>query len=558
MPGDASRARAWKDDLVAGVSVALLLVPQALAYAQLAGVPPYLGLYAALLPPVVGALFGSCVQLSTGPVALTSLLTAASVVALAPRGSEAFVAGVVLLALMSGILQLAFGLLRLGAVLDFLSHPVLMGFLNGAAVIIIVSQLPTLLGIGVPQTDRFLGDAWELITRLGAIHLPSLAIGACAIGSMLAFGRWLPRAPGVLVTVCAALLASRAIDFAGLGGAIVGAIPTGLPKFGVPQADWATIVRLLPASAFVAVVSFMEVASSAKIISIRTRTPWDENRELIGQGLAKIAAALTLTMPVSASFSRSALNLSCRAHSALASVVAAGAVLLTLLFLTPLLGYLPKPVLAAVIIVAVAQLTDLRTLWRAWRADRDDGLAAALTLVATIAFAPSIQWGIVLGVLLSVGLVLYRLMRPRVAVLGLHADGTLRDARVHQLPLLHARLRALRFDGDLRFMNTSYFHDAVIALARESPGATHILLTFGGVNQIDASGIEELYALVTLFRDQGVTLTFSGIKKQVQEAMVRTGLTSHIGTWNIFATDRMAVDELRARLDKPTSLAPSA
>jgi SulP family sulfate permease len=552
-----ARARAgamrgtWKRDLIAGITVSLVAIPQSLAYAQLAGVPAYLGLYAALLPTIVGALFGSSAQLSTGPVALTSLLTAASVAPLAPRGSEAFIADVILLALLSGVFQLTFGLLRLGVVLNFLSHPVLMGFINAAAIIIALSQMPTLLGIAVRPTDHFLLDIASVLRRVHHLHLPSLAFGLVAICMLVAFRRLGPRMPGVLITVVILTGVSALSGYGALGGAEVGTVPGGLPRLGLPAWDGDSALALLPAALVIAVISFMEAMSSAKVISIRTGTPWDENRELVGQGLAKIASALSLSMPVSGSFSRSALNLASNAASALSSVFSALAVLLTVLLFTPLLEHLPKPVLAAIIMMAVSNLVNLAALRRAWRANRDDGAAAIVTFTATLVFAPNIQVGILVGILLSVGLVLVRLMRPRVAVLGMHADGTLRDAVRHGLDLLHPRLRAVRFDGDLRFMNVSYFENAIVGIERDNPEAKCILLACGGINHIDATAIEALMRLVLQAHERGVTLVFSGIKKQVQDVMDRTGLTRTIGDANIFATDREAIDTLRRRLAEP-------
>ncbi|HEX7157357.1 MAG TPA: SulP family inorganic anion transporter, partial [Burkholderiaceae bacterium] len=456
------------------------------------------------------------------------------------------------------LLQILLGLLRAGVLLNFLSHPVLMGLINAAAIIIGLSQLPTLLGMSSRQSDHFLLDIWQVVSNLDLTHALSLAFGVAALGLLLAFRRFAPRLPGVLITVAALTAVSQALDYAGRGGRVVGAIPTGLPHFGIPTLDWNAVTALLPAGVVIALISFMEAMSSAKVISIKTRVPWNENLELIGQGAAKVAAAFTLTMPVSGSFSRSALNLASRARTSLSSLVSSAAVLLTLLFLTPLLYHLPKPVLAAIIMTAVVGLIDFGALKRAWDANRDDGLAAIVTFVATLAFAPNIQNGIVSGVLLSVGLVLYRMMRPRVAVLGMHADQTLRDAQRHGLAPLHAKLCAIRFDGALRFMNASFFEDAVLKLEQENPECTCILVTCSGINQIDASAVQMLMLLVDRFRTNGITLAFSGIKNQVRDVMDRTRLTAHIGSDNIFPTDRIALDALVARLSAPLSAPPSA
>lgn len=539
-----------KDDIVAGITVSLVAIPQSLAYAQLAGVPAYYGLYAALIPTVIGALMGSSRQLSTGPVAMTSLLTAASVAPLAAQGSEAFYAYVILLALLSGIFQVAFGMLKVGVLLNFLSHPVLMGFINAAALIIGLSQLPTLLGIPARQSEHFLLDIGQVLANIDALHGISLAFGLAAIGLLLAFKRWAPKAPGVLISVALLTWASYALDFSAMGGQVVGAIPQGLPGVSVPPFDLQASMQLLPAAFVIALISFMEAMSSAKVIAIKTRQPWDENKELIGQGAAKIAAAFCQSMPVSGSFSRSALNLASNARSPLASLISALFVLLTLLFLTPLLYHLPKPVLAAIIMMAVIGLLNFGVIRRSWQANRDDGIAAVTTFVATLAFAPSIQNGIVTGILLSLALLLYRMMRPRIASLGLHADGSLRDAHRHGLPPLHSRLGAIRFDGALRFVNASYFEDALLKIERENPDLACILVKSSGINEIDASGIDLLRNLVARFRTSGITLAFSGMKKQVHEVMERTGLLADIGLENVFDTDREALVALEDRLER--------
>ncbi|HYP68083.1 MAG TPA: SulP family inorganic anion transporter [Thiobacillaceae bacterium] len=533
-----------KDDLVAGITVSLVAIPQSLAYAQLAGVPAYYGLYAALIPTIVGAVFGSSRQLSTGPVAMTSLLTAASVAPLAAHGSDLFYSYVILLALLSGLFQIGFGVFRMGVLLNFLSHPVLMGFINAAALIIGLSQLPTLLGIPAKQSEHFLLDIWNVVSHIDTMHEMSLGFGLTAFVLLMAFKKFAPKLPGVLLTVALLTWASYALQFAEIGGRVVGEIPKGLPSISLPPLDWKASMTLLPAGFVIALISFMEAMSSAKVIAIKTRQPWNENKELIGQGLAKVAAAFSHSMPVSGSFSRSALNLASNAKTGLSSIVSAIFVLLTLLFFTPMLYHLPKPVLAAIIMVAVMGLINFGVITKAWRANRDDGIASIITFVATLAFAPNIQNGILTGILLSLALLLYRMMRPRIAILGMHQDASLRDAERHGLPPLHPKLGAVRFDGALRFVNVSYFEDALLQLQRENPKITHILIKCSGINDLDASGVEMLSNLITRFRDSGITLAFSGFKKQVQDVLDRTGLTKKIGEFNIFSSDREAIEKL--------------
>ena len=537
-----------KDDLLAGITVSLVAIPQCLAYAQLAGVPAYYGLYASLIPTIIGALMGSSRQLSTGPVAMTSLLTAASVAPLAAHGTELFYSYVILLALLSGLFQIAFGALRMGVLLNFLSHPVLMGFINAAALIIGLSQLPTLLGIPSKQSNHFLLDIWGVLTNAGTMHEISLGFGISAIIMLVVFKKYAPKLPGVLITVALLTWVSYTIKFASIGGRVVGDIPRGLPSLSLPPVDWHASMALLPASFVIALISFMEAMSSSKVIAIKTRQPWDQNKELIGQGLAKVAAAFSHSMPVSGSFSRSALNLSLNARTAFASVVSAISVMLTLLFFTPLLYPLPKPVLAAIIMVAVMGLVNFKNFSKAWGANKDDGIASIVTFVATLAFAPNIQNGILTGILLSLALLLYRMMRPHIAILGMYQDATLRDAQRHNLPPLHPKVGAIRFDGALRFVNVSYFEDALLQLERENPDMSHVLVKCSGINDLDASGVEMLGNVVTRFRDNGIILIFSGFKKQVQDVLDRTGLAEQIGASHIFGTDRAAIEQLNVEL----------
>ncbi len=538
------------DDLIAGLTVTLVAIPQSLAYAQLAGVPAYYGLYAAFLPTIAAAMIGSLPQLSTGPAALTALLTAASVAPLASHGSEAFIADVVLLALIAGAFQIVFGVVRLGVLLNFLSYPVLMGFINAAALIIGLSQLPTLLGIPSHQSDHFVADIWQVLANLDSTHGMSLAFGITAIILLGLFKRYVPRFPGVLLTVVVLTAISATIGYEDMGGSVVGEVPRGLPPFALPSFSREAVLALLPAGFVLALISFMEATSSAKVISIKTRQPWDQNRELVAQGCAKVVSALSHSIPVSASFSRSALNMTARTR--MAAVFAAFGVLLTMLFFTSLLYHVPQAALAAIIMVAVIGLIDLRAIGSAWRAKRDDGIAALVTFIATVGFAPHIQNGIIIGILLSLGLLLYRMMRPRVAVLGMNADGELRDARVFGLPPPHPRIGAIRFDGSLQFVTVSYFEDALIRLERSNRELTYILVNCSGINDIDASGIEVLRSIAGRFGKNGITLVFSELKRQVRDVLDHAGLSAIVGVGNIFPSDETALAELNKRLAEST------
>ena len=538
------REHGLRGDLVAGVTVALVLIPQALAYAKLAGLPPHIGLYAALVPAVVAALFGSCGQLSTGPVALTSLLVGASILPLAGGAGGDLVGLALLLALLSGLIQLALGVLRLGWLLNLLSVPVLMGFVNAAALIICLTQIPPLLGLAMPHSDHLLVDFVRALGGLDALQPAAVAFGVGSLVALVALKRLWPRLPGVPLVVAATIAISAWSGFAAQGGAVVGEVPAGLPGFSLPPLRPELIATLLPAAFVVAMVSFMEAASSAKLISGRTRQPWDQDQELVGQGLGKLAAAFTGGLPVSASFSRSALNYVNEAHTGLSSLVTAAFVLVTLLWFTPLLWHLPKPVLAAIILQAVAGLIDTGVMLRAWRASRDDGAAAAVTFLATLAFAPNIQNGVFTGLILSLALLVYRGMRPRVALLGLHEDGTYRDRERFDLPHPHAQLVILRFDSPLSFVTAATFEDAMLGAARAQDGVKIVLVSAAGINAIDATGLHTLASLVERFHVQDQTIAFCGLKKQVIDAMERDGLWARLGAHASYRTEHHALDAL--------------
>lgn len=531
-----------RGDLLAGLTVALVLIPQSLAYAQLGSLPPYVGLYAALLPALVGALFGSCGQLSTGPVALTALLSGASLLPLAKPDTPEFLALAVLLALLSGLIQLLLGLLRLGWLLNLMSHPVLMGFINAAALVICLSQLPPLLGISMPNEGQLLSDLAHAFGH--GIDPASTAFGLTALAALFLIRHFTPALPGVLIVVALATVASAATGFAAAGGAVVGEIPHGLPQLQRPAISVDHIAMLLPTAFVIALVSFMEAASSAKLISGKTRQPWDQNQELIGQGLAKLAAAFSGAMPVSASFSRSALNYASGARTGLSNLVTVGMVMLTLLYFTPLLWHLPKPVLAAIILQTVANLLDFKALRRAWHASRDDGLAATLTFVATLAFAPNIQTGILTGLMLSLALMVYRSMSPRVALLGLHPDGTYRDLERFGLPHPAPYLVILRFDSPLTFVTAATFEDAMLRAARAQPEVKTVLVSGAGINDIDATGLHVIAGLIERFRAQGQSLAFCGLKKQVIDAMERDGLWLRLNGHAAYRTEAHALTHL--------------
>ena len=529
-------------DLAAGITVAMVLIPQSLAYAQLAGMPAHYGLYAAFLPVMIAGLWGSCRQLSTGPVALTSILTAAVLAPLAVPGSESYVRYAVVLGLMVGLLRLVFGLFRLGFVVNFISHPVVRGFTNAAALLIALSQCGRLLGLPTYRHDFPVMVVVDIARNLGDTNFQTLAIGFAAVGLIAGVERKWQRIPAALI---AALVTSVFVFIADWRVELVGRIPEGLPRVALQFVPWSEVPHLLTGALIVMMVGFLEVFSISRAIAVRTRQRIDFNRELVAQGLASIGGWLTQSFPVSGSFSRSALNLSAGARSGMASVFAGLVVLVTLLFLTPLLYYLPQAALAAIILTTVVKLINFREFAEHWRAHPHDGIAAGVTFAVTLFTDP--VWGVLAGASLAIMLYLYRTMEPRVAVLGKHPDGTYRDARLHGLAV-DEELPAIRFDGRLYFANVSHFETAVLNVASDHPAARHIIIVGDGINELDASGEWMLRGLVCKLREGGVTLVFVGLKYQVTEVMKRTGLDELIGEENFFRTEDGAYEALRVRV----------
>ncbi len=550
--------RVLRADMIAGITVALVLIPQSMAYAQLAGLPAYYGLYAAFLPGIIGALFGSSRQLATGPVAVVSLLTASALIPVigGPESMSAdelvsqYVPLAIMMALLVGIFQLFLGAFRLGVIVNFLSHPVIVGFTNAAALIIGLSQLHKIFGISSTRSENFANDIWNVLQQIPShTHLPTLVFGSAAIVILWGFKKYLPRIPGVLVAVVGTATLSVLIGFEELGGSVVGTIPEGLPKLAVPVIDLDMMGTLLPSAIVISLVGFMEAISIAKAMAAKTRDRIDPNQELIGQGLANIVGSMSSAYPSSGSFSRSAVNLGAGARTGMSSVFTGLVVLITLLFLTPWLYHLPKAVLAAVIMMAVIGLINFKAIKHSWKANPHDGIAAIVTFVATLAFAPHLDKGIMVGAGLALVLFLYRTMSPRVAILGRYRDGTLRDLAVHPDMPRDDKVVAVRFDGSLYFANVAYFEDAILKAAAENPDVRFILVNANGINQLDASGEEVLHHLVQRLLDNGIILVFSGLKRQVLQVMQRTGLYDYIGEQNIFATADQALESIYQQLE---------
>ena len=669
----------FKADIIAGLTVALVLIPQSMAYAQLAGLPVYYGLYASFLPPMLAALFGSSRQLATGPVAMVSLMTAACLEPLATAGSSGYVSYAILLALMVGGFQFALGVLRLGLVVNFLSHPVVNGFMNAGALIIASSQLSKLFGVSVDNAHHQYETVLHVVqSAIHYTHWPTLIMGIAAFVIMYGLKIISPRIPNVLVAVVVTTLVSWGIGFEhnekvplvaihsmpvqgmvrdfnaataaiaeqsieranvnkeltvasenhdamgvidvthhsevinhtiarnkeearrlraelrsvllkgvgqpdgsllfyaknevpagtqtdgrtwrikvgnsplsedGLlmigGGEVVGVVPKGLPPLSVPDLNLGVMGHLLPFAIVISLLGFMEAISVAKAMAAKTGQRLDPNQELIGQGLANLIGAIGKSYPTSGSFSRSAVNLQAGAATGLSSVFTSLMVVIMLLFLTPLLYHLPQAVLAAVIMMAVIGLVNVSGFIHALQAKWYDGVISILTCLATLVFAPNVEEGIFVGVILSLLVFLYNSMRPKVVSLARADDDALRCVSTHGLKECdHVAL--VRFDGPLFFANSSYLEDKIMDIMREKRKLKHIILVSNGINDIDASGEETLSVLIDRIRSAGVDISFSGVNEAVMNVFKRTHLPEKIGENHIFSTMEKAITYVHA------------
>ena len=522
--GEVRKPEVLRADITAGVTVALVLIPQSMAYAQLAGLPVYYGLYASFLPPIIAAFFGSSRQLATGPVAVVSLMTAAALEPLAAGNAESFVAYAVLLATMVGIFQLALGLLRLGVLVDFLSHPVVLGFTNAGALIIATSQLGKLFGVSVEKAEHHYETVWNtILAALESSHVATLGMAALAFAIMILLKRYAPRIPGVLTAVVVTTLVSYFTAFKEAGGKVVGTIPEGLPGLALPEFDMVAVSSLVTTAITISLIGFMEAISIAKAMAARTRQRLDANQELVGQGLGNVFSGLFSGYPVSGSFSRSAVNINAGALTGFSSVVTGLVVGVSLIWLTPLLYHLPQATLAAVIIMAVINLIKVKPIIHAWKAQPHDGVVAIVTFVLTLVVAPHLDQGILAGVILSLILFLYRSMRPRVAVLSRFKDGTMRDITVHNLETCE-NIALIRFDGSLYFANAGYFESRILELVAANPKLKYLIVDGEAINQIDATGEEILHHLNDRLKAVNIELLIARMKKQFVDTLIRLSL----------------------------------
>ena len=531
-----------RGEAMAGLTVGLMVIPQGVAYAQLAGMPLVTGIYASMLPALVAVLFSASARLSVGPTALTSLLIYASLSPLAAPASPEWVELAVWLALLSGGLQVVLGAARFGWLLNLVNSPVLMAFTQAAAVLIISSQLPALLGFRV---------GWAEMLQAPSVDALAAAFGLAALALLVLARRWRPTFPTVLVIVVAAAALSWALGHESRGGAVVGPLPGGLPAAYIPGwPGWQMLGQLLLPTLVITLVSFLETAASAKVDSQRKGERWDQDQDLIGQGLAKIASGFSGAFATSSSFSRSALNLYAGAQTGWATVFSVVVVLAALLLFTPVLRHVPQAVLAAIVVAAVVGLLKPREFLRLWHISRVEAVIAAITFGITIAAAPALYWGVLSGVLMALSYFLYQRLHPRIIEVGLHADGSLRDRHLWALPALAPHTYALRMDAGLDFATASQFERNVTEYLTAHPHTRHVCLFAHAINRMDATGAEAFARLVSQLHQRRVTLHLAGMKLPVEKMLHAAGALAPHPLLHTYRTDAEALAALRAIADE--------
>ena len=531
-----------RPDLAAGLTIGAMLVPQGMAYALLAGLPPEIGLYASIVPVLVYALFGTSRQLAVGPVAIVSLLTASALSPLFEQGSAGYISAAALLALMVGAVHLVLGFGRLGFVVNFLSHSVLVGFTAAAAIIIGFSQVKHLFGISTERKDHFYETVEEVVRRIDGTNGTTLALGVGSIALLVAMKKFAPRIPGALVLVIVSILAVELFDLTDRGVKTVGDIPSSLPAFGLPDLDTGTMGSLIGTAFVITLVGFMESIAVAKVYARRHRYEVDANQELIGLGAANVASGFFGGYPVTGGFSRTAVNDTAGARTPFASIITAVLILLTVLFLTPLFSSLPNAALGAIIIVAVVNLIDIKEMRHIAHVKRSDLIGLSVAFVATLVLG--IEIGILVAVVASMLVVFARMSKPHSAVLG-QIPGTTSYRNVERFPEATTTdgIRVVRIDAALSFVNAQHVKKLLLTEADAIEASPHraLVVDCSGINDIDATGVETLSEILVELDERRVDVHLCDVKGPVRDVLRRSGLWDRLDG-RIHATAAMAVD----------------
>ncbi len=541
---------ALRGDLVAGLTVGVMLIPQGMAYAMLAGLPPIYGLYASLMPLVVYPFFGTSRHLAVGAVAIDMVIVGVGLGALAEAGSARYVELAILLALMVGGIQMLMGVVRLGFVVNLLSRPVIIGFTSAAALIIAFSQLGNLLGVDLPRSQQVFVVLWGAIKRVGEIQPWSLVLGAGGVALLVGLRRWRRLIPGPLVAVVLGTLVVWWLGIDRQGVAVVGAIPMGLPTPSLSSVDAGTVRDLLPTALALVLVQFLSVVSLGKVFAARHRYWIRPNRELFAIGAANFFGSFFRGIPISGSFSRTAVNEGAGAQTPLANAVAAGLIALTLLFLTPLFYFLPIPVLAAIIMVAAFGLLELHELRYLLKAKRIDGALAILTFLAT--FFLGILQGILIGVVASVVAIMYRISRPNIAILG-HLPGTRSFRDIHRNTKAKPidGILMLRVDASFSFANAEYLKDFIHQHSLDDASAVRaVVIDASTMNDLDMTAVGVLTFVAQTLRVRGIDLYMTSVKGDARDVALRSQFVEILGKDHFFLSPHRAVKHILAGWDR--------
>ena len=545
----------FREDATAGLTVSILLIPQGMAYAFLAGMPPIYGLYGGLIPLFLYGLLGSSRQLSIGPVAISALLVLAGISELAEPGSDHYIQLVITTGLLIGIVQIILGLLRMGFLVNFLSHPVVAGFTSAAAVIIALSQLKDLLGFPIPRFQYSYETVLYAVEYIDQSNWITILLCFSSIAFILALRRINKKLPGALIVVLLGTIISWLLNLENRGVSIIRDIPKGLPGFMVPELSFETIISLMPTVFTVTIIGIVESIGIAKVLESRHQDhEVRPNQELLALGFSKLGGAFFQSLPTSGSFTRSAINSAAGAKSGMASIVAAVFVMLTLIFLTPLFYFLPKAILAAIILLAVRSLFDYREAIYLWQTHRRDFVMMLVTFVFTLALG--IEEGVLVGVILSVLAVLYRSSRPHVAILG-KLPGTTYYRNIDRFEEAEQLedVIIMRFDNQLYFGNAAYFKDVIRALVKDNePKIKYFFLDAKSMYDIDSSGLRALHEVYRYLSQRGVQLYISGAIGPVRDMLHKSGLLDEIGKDHHFMYLNDAIEDYKVRKSTETGL----
>ncbi|GAB3800302.1 SulP family inorganic anion transporter [Virgibacillus kimchii] len=504
-------------DLSAGLIVAVMLIPQGMAYAMLAGLPPVVGLYASTIPLIIYALFGTSRQLAVGPVAMVSLLVLAGVSTLAEPGSGEYISLTLLLMLMIGLIQFLMGVLRLGFLVNFLSHAVISGFTSAAAIIIGISQLKDLIGVNL-ESNHAIMQLWEAVANISEINPVTLGVGAGSIALLILFKKYVRKIPGPIIVVAVSILLVSQLNLERFGLSIVGEVPQGLPALSIPAFTMDAVIALLPIALTISFVGFMESIAMGKAIAAKEKYKIEPNKELVGLGLANVGGSFFSAYPVTGGFSRSAVNYESGARTPLASIITAILIILTLLFFTDYFYYLPNAVLAAIIMVAVYGLIDVKEARHLFKIRSADGWTWAVTFLATLLIG--IEQGILVGLAFSLIIFIARSAYPHVAELGYLPDkNVFRNVQRYPEAEVDPEVLIFRVDASLYFANMTFLEDRLCKRAAEKTDLKWIILDFSGVNSMDAVAIQSLEEMMETCSGGNVQFLFSGIKGPVRDLL---------------------------------------